>query len=424
MEIVVVLSDWYHGQGDDLYAQFNRAEAEGEEPEPSSCLINGIGQFKCHGNACSYSKFRVPTNRRIRLRLINQSVFGAFYFSIDGHVLTIIEADGTDVKQSAALDFVQINVGERYSFLVTKKSDGPDSQATSFWMRATLDNDLFAKDSENSQVLAWWYYGDNEQMPNTLGYEFYERTVGLTSEYECSREEPNCTLISPIDLNPYPEEAMPLVANRTFQFSIDFYAEGRDQPIIPHFNNVSFQKREISVTLLNMIRAGIPTSEAEPFSTSSIEVYDGEVIDLLFNNHDTGQHPIHLHGYKFWILGYGLPKSGNYNENFKLDFENPIKRDVATVRDESWLYLRFRANNPGVWLLHCHINWHSVAGMDLIVVQGPEKIREILGSTSNLEMCTGASSSSYQSNLFVCGLSILFFFFHGFGGLVLSDGII
>jgi hypothetical protein len=39
--------------------------------------------------------------------------------------------------------------------------------------------------------------------------------------------------------------------------------------------------------------------------------------------------------------------------------------------------LRFRADNVGVWLLHCHVLWHSVTGMAMLVdVGGGDGLRD------------------------------------------------
>jgi iron transport multicopper oxidase len=33
-------------------------------------------------------------------------------------------------------------------------------------------------------------------------------------------------------------------------------------------------------------------------------------------------------------------------------------RDVIAVNGNSYAVLRFKADNPGVFLFHCHIEWH------------------------------------------------------------------
>jgi FtsP/CotA-like multicopper oxidase with cupredoxin domain len=42
-----------------------------------------------------------------------------------------------------------------------------------------------------------------------------------------------------------------------------------------------------------------------------------------------------------------------------LDLSNTApQRDSAHLPENGWLAIRFIADNPGVWLLHCHINSH------------------------------------------------------------------
>lgn len=35
-----------------------------------------------------------------------------------------------------------------------------------------------------------------------------------------------------------------------------------------------------------------------------------------------------------------------------------MRRDTFTVPEQSHVVFRFRADNPGVWILHCHVAWH------------------------------------------------------------------
>lgn len=47
----------------------------------------------------------------------------------------------------------------------------------------------------------------------------------------------------------------------------------------------------------------------------------------------------------------------------------PIK-DTVTVPDGGFTIIRFLANNPGFWLLHCHIEFHVEVGMALVFKVG------------------------------------------------------
>lgn len=44
-----------------------------------------------------------------------------------------------------------------------------------------------------------------------------------------------------------------------------------------------------------------------------------------------------------------------------------VLRDTVEIPSRGYAVLRFRAENPGVWLFHCHILWHLVSGMAMLV---------------------------------------------------------
>lgn len=61
-------------------------------------------------------------------------------------------------------------------------------------------------------------------------------------------------------------------------------------------------------------------------------------------------HPIHLHGFNFYVLAQGF---GNYNaavDANKFNFVNPQERNTIGVPVGGWAVVRFRANNPGKML--------------------------------------------------------------------------
>lgn len=75
-------------------------------------------------------------------------------------------------------------------------------------------------------------------------------------------------------------------------------------------------------------------------------------------------HPFHLHGYGFRVIGMDrLGKNVTVEQIKALDAAGKIHRrlknaplkDTVTVPDGGYTIVRFLANNPGFWLLHCHI---------------------------------------------------------------------
>ena len=91
-------------------------------------------------------------------------------------------------------------------------------------------------------------------------------------------------------------------------------------------------------------------------------------------------HPIHLHGHDFVILSQ-VDKSwdGTIPRN---QYNNPTRRDTALLYAGGYLALAFKLDNPGVWLVHCHIAWHASSGLALQII---ERQVEIVGSIGSLE---------------------------------------
>ena len=88
-------------------------------------------------------------------------------------------------------------------------------------------------------------------------------------------------------------------------------------------------------------------------------------------------HPVHLHGHKFWVLGSG---SGNFPWNATtdapesfLEWNHPPFRDTALLPSQGWLAIRYITDNPGAWIFHCHIDWHTIAGFAVVFVEGEDK---------------------------------------------------
>lgn len=96
-----------------------------------------------------------------------------------------------------------------------------------------------------------------------------------------------------------------------------------------------------------------------------------EMVQVLINNLDTNSHPFHIHGHVFQIVSKGL---GVYKDGG--NFLNPVRRDTVVVPAGGFAMIRFRADNPGVWFFHCHIEWHLQSGLALQFLEAPEVLQK------------------------------------------------
>lgn len=88
-----------------------------------------------------------------------------------------------------------------------------------------------------------------------------------------------------------------------------------------------------------------------------IKVREGEVVRIHIVNRMDAWHPIHIHGHVFSILARnGRPLSGS-----------PVHVDAVLVGPHETWDVAFRADNPGIWMLHCHVLQHAWHGMSMTV---------------------------------------------------------
>jgi hypothetical protein len=85
-------------------------------------------------------------------------------------------------------------------------------------------------------------------------------------------------------------------------------------------------------------------------------------------------HPIHLHGHDFNILAQG---KGVFPPDVVPNLENPARRDVIDIDIFGWAWIAFQINNPGAWLMHCHIAFHASDGLALQFIEQPGKIKPL-----------------------------------------------
>ncbi|MFJ2023379.1 multicopper oxidase family protein [Streptomyces sp. NPDC087897] len=73
----------------------------------------------------------------------------------------------------------------------------------------------------------------------------------------------------------------------------------------------------------------------------------GERVRLVFDNATPMWHPLHLHGHTFALGGNAAG----------------ARKDTAIVLPHRSLTVEFEADNPGLWMVHCHNVYHAEAGM-------------------------------------------------------------
>lgn len=112
---------------------------------------------------------------------------------------------------------------------------------------------------------------------------------------------------------------------------------------------------------------------------------------------DSITHPIHLHGHDFWVVGQA---DGNFDGDISaLNTANPPRRDVASLPGNGYLALAFKLDNPGTWLVHCHIAWHQSEGLALQIVEDEGKITNTSVVSTAQQTLLDSTCSSWDTFL-------------------------
>lgn len=235
----------------------------GAEPPPDSGLING----KMTG-----SSLDLQPNLRYRLRLINMGTLTEFMFSVDSHVLSVVEADGTSLVP-VDVHRVPIHVAQRYSVILTT-----NQTAGSYNVRAEMQTTCYklGNPNLNTMVLATMTYGASPTTPNTQDWSDAIPSLCLDLD---------STMIVPqIAMNP-PNSTDIIQIFMSFQQT----TQSGGKQTLAFMNSTSWLADSTNPTLLQMSKAGIQTAFD---SNQFVIVHDNiTVVDLILNSYDDASHP-------------------------------------------------------------------------------------------------------------------------------------
>ena len=291
---------------------------------------------------------------RVRLRFINAAAVTFFDVRIPGMRMTVVQADGQNVKP-VTVDEFRIGIAETYDVIIQPK----ENRAYTIFAE-TIDRSGFARGTlapkpgmcaplpqrrkRTVRTMADMGMGD---MAGMAGMKM--PSSGAAVMHGPDKHGPGNSMVAMAPQNRLGEpgtglEGMPwrvlvyndlqsLVANydkRPPEREIELHATGNMERYIWGFDGKKYSEAK------------------EP-----IEFYHGERLRFTWVNDTMMEHPLHLHG-MFMELdnGHGV--------------HNPRKHTVILKPGEK-LSLNITADAPGLWAFHCHVLYHMDMGMFRVV---------------------------------------------------------
>ncbi|KAM7364393.1 uncharacterized protein ACRADG_000906 [Cochliomyia hominivorax] len=414
-EHYMLISDWMHAYAETYFPGLPSSMGI----YPDSVLINGRGVYT---NPKTKQQTKVPPTvyyvtpgKRYRFRLINSISHACpFQMQIEKHNLTIIASDSYNVLPRS-FDTLVTNSGERYDFILEANHTKGD-----FWIRVRGMGVCSINPTESFALLR---YETNEirdgadlPRPDFPKYEEHYPT-GIYLNH------PNATCWGGVndhcvtELTALDEDSHLRYANPDHKFFLAFhnYPVSNEEVFKPneykHFANLNSNLTIVgAINNLSLVFPDYPPLTQPGNIKESqfcndlnwpekcignhlcpcihrLKVELNSIVELIIvdESENVGRmhHPFHLHGYRFMVTGLGQHPDGvpmsiqrakqmERNRMLPRDYFNarPPFKDTVSIPSRGYAVIRFRATNPGFWLMHCHYEWHLAIGMGLIMQVG------------------------------------------------------
>ncbi|KAK9454995.1 Cupredoxin [Dipodascopsis uninucleata] len=349
--------------GTPRYDSFGCADSSSRYPD----LNNDAAETPGHSSQCvnTYSDreiFYVNGSKWMMFNVVNAGASFNLPLSIDGHDMYVIMVEGSYIKPQKVKQLTVI-LASRYTILVkTDKTSGV------YNIRAASSNT-----GQILEGLAFLSYDSNITQPgdNNNG-EQYQNIGGilLNSTYEVFN-----------DTSAYPYDRGVRAPRGRADKTIDLYSD--------RLTYVTYTLLESNATFPVAAEIATPLLFRNDFSDLPYvvdqDIKVGDVVDIIINNSEDNDHPLHLHGHSYFVISQSEDQHFPYaniekaiNAGYPINFDTAPQRDTYMIAKGGHLVLRYIANNPGVWLFHCHINAHMMGGMMIAIVEDISAVKRLM----------------------------------------------
>jgi len=321
-------------------------------------LING------HGPRENWTGLFRP-GERVRLRIINASSMTIFNVRIPGLPMTVVQADGQNVRPVETDEF-QISVAETYDAIVTPQEDRAytlvaESIDRSGMGRATLAPRL-GMAAPVPPLRRRPTLGMRDMGMSGMGHGAMEHGGAGAMSHDMRDPAvvaPSVTAGVGVDM------IAPMPVDRTGDRPLGLENEPHRvltyhqlAPLVP-FHDTRPPTRSIDIQLTGNMERFMWSFDGRKFNEGSepIRFARNERVRVNLINRSMMNHPIHLHGHFFEVV---TGMAGG----------NPVKHTV-NVMPGGTASFDLTADAPGDWAFHCHLLYHMHAGMMNVVKVRP-----------------------------------------------------
>ncbi|KAI7980283.1 Laccase-14 [Camellia lanceoleosa] len=354
-EFPIVLASWFKG---DVMEIIQTALANGGEPNISDALPS-------MANRRSLQLIMFDFGKTYLLRIINSIMNEEMFFMVADHNLTVVGMDGAYLKPIKS-DYIMITPGQTMDVLIARIQ----------W-KLYISIDTCVSNLPN--------YTDI----NVTNFTRRLRALASTQHPVDVPKVVDIRLVITLSMNTLP------CANNS--------CDGPNgDRLATSMNNISFVDPKVDILqayykqIRGIYKTNFPSVPPYVFNFTADDVrvlkYNSSV-EIVFQGtnvlNGAENHPIHQHGYSFYVVGFGFGNFDNETDPEGFNLVDPPEMNTVGVPTNGWAAIRFKADNPGVWFMHCHLDRHMSWGMDtvLIVKNGTTRLTSMRRAPSHLNPC-------------------------------------
>ncbi|KAI6692314.1 hypothetical protein NL676_020024 [Syzygium grande] len=400
-EQTILFGEWWNSDVEEVEKQGNQM---GLPPNMSDAhTINGKPGplFPCSEKHTF--AMEVELGKTYLLRIINAALNDELFFAIAGHSMTVVEVDAVYTKPFTT-EAILITPGQTTTVLVhANRLPGRYFMAT----RPFIDVPIPVDNKTATAILQY------KGIPNTVMPALPQLPAPNDTAFALSYNRKLRSLNSPR----FPAN-VPLKVDRKLFYTIGLGKGScptciNGTRLLASLNNISFVMPKVGLLQAHyfntkgVFTTDFPDKPPTPFNytgaplTANLKTSRGtRVSKIAFNStvelvlQDTNlltveSHPFHLHGYNFFVVGTGVGNFDPAKDPAKYNLADPVERNTVGVPTGGWTAIRFRADNPGVWFMHCHLELHTGWGLKtaFVVEDGPGPDQAVLPPPSDLPPC-------------------------------------
>ncbi|KAJ0579011.1 putative laccase [Helianthus annuus] len=388
-EVPIILGEWWKKDVMEVLKEFL---ASGSAPRDSDAYtINGQpgDLYPCSRQATF--KLNVEYGKRYILRIVNAVMNEILFFAIANHSLTVVGADGSYTKQLTK-EYVVIAPGQTLDCMFEANQVRPGAR---YYMAARAYSSGSSVPFDKTTTTGILQYGNGggsnltTTSPVLPSLPHYNDTTAAF-DFLASLRSLNQLLFS---ISAYDTRIYSTISINTFPCKNNSCAGPNGTRLSASMNNISFEHPSVDILkayyyhiggvygthfprvpplYYNFTGRNLPVILQTPKRATKVMMIEyNTIVEVVFQGTALVvglDHPMHLHGFNFYVVGWGF---GNFDEKkdpMKYNLVDPPFRNNVLVPINGWAAIRFRASNPGVWYLHCHLEKHRTWGMDTVFI--------------------------------------------------------